>query len=241
MPDHDYDEKHKDKNTEHEEKFTFNENVTQCFSDMLERSIPNYDTMRSLITTLAVKYSPQYSTVVDLGTSTGDIIANIKAEKPDLSFIGLENSESMIESARQRFKKHSNIHIRQHDLRNQFSVPPTCTIISCLTIQFTPIEYRLQILKNVYDALLTDGIFIFVEKVLGASAEIDKKMVETYYDMKLKNGYSGEEIQRKRLALEGVLVPVTSKWNKELLAMSGFTKVDCFWRCLNFEGLIAIK
>jgi len=65
--------------------------------------------------------------------------------------------------------------------------------------------------------------------------------VELYYEYKKRHGYSLEEIQRKRMALEGVLVPLTAAWNEEMLRLSGFTQADCFWRWMNFAGWIAIK
>ena len=43
------------------------------------------------------------------------------------------------------------------------------------------------------------------------------------------------------LDLEGVLVPITAKWNEQLLGSAGFKKIDCFYRYLNFAGWIAIK
>jgi len=66
-------------------------------------------------------------------------------------------------------------------------------------------------------------------------------MVDLYYDLKKSNGYSQEDIDRKRLSLEGVLVPVTAKWNEELLKNAGFSEVDCFWRHLSFAGWVAVK
>ena len=50
-----------------------------------------------------------------------------------------------------------------------------------------------------------------------------------------------EEINRKRFALEGVLVPVTARWNEELLNGAGFRQVDSIWRWMNFAGWVAIK
>ena len=56
-----------------------------------------------------------------------------------------------------------------------------------------------------------------------------------------ENGYSAEEIERKRLSLEGVLVPVTARMNEDLLRSAGFDQVDCFWRWANFAGWLAIR
>ena len=77
--------------------------------------------------------------------------------------------------------------------------------------------------------------------MLGDSADIDNLMTKIYYDFKRSNGYTEDQIQRKRLSLEGVLVPVTAKWNEELLRMAGFRQVDCFYRWQNFAGWMAIK
>src|SRR5437667_297216 len=70
---------------------------------------------------------------------------------------------------------------------------------------------------------------------------LDRNFVELYYEFKRASGYTREEIERKRLSLEGVLVPVTSGWNEELLKTVGFKQVDCFWRLMNFACWIAIK
>ena len=68
-----------------------------------------------------------------------------------------------------------------------------------------------------------------------------KSMVDAYLDGKRAAGYTEDQIQRKKLSLEGVLVPVTARWNEELLRMAGFRSVDCFWRWMNFAAWIAVK
>ena len=82
---------------------------------------------------------------------------------------------------------------------------------------------------------------ILVEKVLGKSADLDRALVDVYYDFKRRMGYTQEEIDRKRLSLEGVLVPVTAEWNEELLHGAGFARVDCVWRWSNFAAWLAVK
>jgi tRNA (cmo5U34)-methyltransferase len=80
-----------------------------------------------------------------------------------------------------------------------------------------------------------------VEKVLGSSAPIDDLLVRRYYALKAAHGYTAEQIERKRLALEGVLVPVAARSNEDLMRDAGFDQIDCFWRWCNFAGWIALK
>ena len=231
---------------EHEpktDKWQFDEEVTDVFDDMLERSIPDYYNMRELVHKLTKKYARPNTVILDLGCSTGGSFKKAISELPDNFFVGIEISEPMRRKAKENFKKFNNVEIINHDLRE--GLPSydknISVILSVLTIQFTPIEYRLNIIKNIYQSLSKGGVFIFVEKVLGETAEIDNTLVKLYYDLKGENGYTQEKIQKKRKSLEGVLVPVTSSWNIELLKKAGFEDIDCFWRYLNFAGYIAVK
>ena len=183
----------KDRDTEHGDSFEFNEEVTGCFSNMLERSIPAYELMRDLTTRLAFSYMPQTATVIDIGMSTGETISKLLETHKNVTYIGLENSEPMLKAAKERFVNFQNVHIRKHDLRESFYLQKANVIISSLTIQFTPIEYRLQILQNIANQLADKGAFIFIEKVIGSTASLDKNLIETYYGIKKENGYSEEE------------------------------------------------
>lgn len=226
-------------------KWEFDETVTNCFDDMLQRSIPNYNTMREACYQLACKYVQSGTNIVDLGISTGDAIAKLLDKYGAHNrFIGLEISDPMLEACRERFKGYINcgvVDIRKCDLRQEFPPVSASVIQSILTVQFTPIEYRQRIIQSVYDALIKGGAFIYVEKVLGATNEIDTHMVDIYYALKRANGYTQDQIDRKRLSLEGALVPLTAAWNEDLLRAAGFKAVDCFWRWMNFAGWVAVK
>ena len=52
-------------------KWEFDQNVTQCFDDMLSRSIPQYEVMRSLVHSLAKAYAQRRTWIVDIGCSRG--------------------------------------------------------------------------------------------------------------------------------------------------------------------------
>jgi tRNA (cmo5U34)-methyltransferase len=220
----------------------FDESVTKVFDDMLQRSIPQIHVMRDTVRDIALRYLLADTAVIDLGCAKGDAIAGLAGMFPDTVFYGLDVSEAMLKEAEERFKTRRNVRILDQDLKQSLNVSMTTSVIlSVLTIQFTPIEYRMQIIQNIYDQLAVGGCFILVEKVIGDSAELDMLFKDQYHALKGKNGYSKEDIARKQLALSGVLVPITAKWNEQMMAQAGFAQVDCFWRWMNFAGWVAIK
>ena len=192
-----------------------------------------------------MEFQQSATDIVDLGCSRGEAMAGlIDKFGAQNRFIGVDVSEPMLAVCRERFDKLIKmgiVSIKNLDLRNTYPKVNSSVTLCVLTLQFTPIEYRLNILNNIYQYLVPNGALILVEKVIGASALLDTSMVKIYYDLKRHNGYSNEQIERKRLSLEGVLVPVTARWNEEMLVMTGFRQVDCFWRWMNFAGWIAIK
>jgi len=226
-------------------KWTFDDKVTAVFDNMLERSIPQYPVMRDACFALACRYRQPQTAILDLGCSRGEALARlIDKFGAHNRYVGIDASLPMVEACRTRFKGLIDVsvaEIRHADLRTNFPPIQASVILSILTIQFIALEYRAAILKHVYDELLPYGAFLFVEKILGASHDLDTAMVTEYYALKRANGYSQEEIDRKRLSLEGVMTPVTAKWNEDLLRNAGFQEIDCFWRWQNFAGWVAIK
>lgn len=221
-------------------RWQFNDEVANVFDDMLSRSIPLYDVMRELVTGIGFKYVQIGSSIVDIGCSNGNAIEPFfRRYALDCDFLMLDVSEPMLSKCREKFGCYDGI--KNYDITQGIPTTDASVVLSILTLQFTPIEYRQKILQSIYDNLRVGGAFILVEKVLGNTNEIDELFVGEYYKIKSDNAYTQKQIQSKRKSLEGVLVPITAKWNEDLLASVGFKKIDCFWRCLNFAGWIAIK
>lgn len=238
-----------------EGKWEFDAEVTAAFDDMLQRSIPEYEVMRDAVTSMGRPFVQQHTSVVDVGCSRGEALAPFVDEfwlrqRADRTgrfvdkFVGIEVSEPMLAAAAERFKtqiEHGAVELLRHDLRDGYPNIRASLTLSVFTLQFVPIECRQRVVQDVYDHTVHGGALVLVEKVLGETARIDKLLVDRYYGMKADNGYSQEAIDRKRLSLQGVLVPVTARWNEELLRQAGFREVDCFWAWMNFRGFIAIK
>jgi tRNA (cmo5U34)-methyltransferase len=227
------------------DRWMFDQSVTDVFGDMLRRSIPQYEIMRRTVFDVGAEFVQPNTHIVDLGCARGDALAAfIETCGAANSYVGVDVSAPMLTAARARFAEPIAAgwaRFSDLDLREAYPHGSASVTLCVLTLQFTPIEYRQRIVQDIFRNTVPGGALILVEKVLGKTAGLGNMMSKLYHAHKNNNGYSAEEIQRKRLALEGVLVPVTAHWNEEMLAAAGFQEIDCFWRWMNFAGWVAVK
>ncbi len=228
-----------------QEKWEFDDSVASVFRDMLERSIPELATMRKAVTQLGAECVREKTDIVDLGCSQGDAIEPfVRKFGAQNRFVLCDSSEPMLAACRARFSGYTEtgvMRVQSIDLRTSFPKVRSSLTLSILTLQFVPIEFRQRVVQSAFDSLTPGGAFILVEKVLGSCAELHERFVRHYQALKAEHGYTREEIERKALSLEGVLVPVATAWNEDLLHTAGFGKIDCFYRWMNFAGWIAVK
>lgn len=225
--------------------WVFDESVSGVFSDMLERSIPDYQTMRNLSFRVAKSFVRPGTSVLDIGCSTGlsskRLVEYCRLKGLDVHFELIDVSEPMLRRCQRVFEGCRNVSVLKKDVTRDDMGRGFSVVIACLTLQFIPIEYRQKVIEDIYNCLDKGGAFIWIEKVLGNSSIIDKVMVDEYYDIKRENSYTEEQIASKRKSLEGKLVPLTEKMDESMLATAGFRRFDTFWRYLNFCGFVAVK
>jgi tRNA (cmo5U34)-methyltransferase len=234
--------------------WSFDQRVTAQFDQMLARSIPQYAVMRRACFDVGASFVDPGTDIVDLGCSRGEAVA------PFVDFFGAHNrfvlcetSEPMRAAAAERFKgwldreqhrHYTLMRLEATDLRHGYPrlIMGTASLTLCiLTLQFTPIEYRRQIVQRIFDTTMPGGALLLVEKVTGENARTDDLLTKNYLKYKSEQGYTEEEIARKRSALEGVLVPLSARWNEDMLKAAGFSAVECFWRWMNFVGWVAVR
>jgi len=236
-------------------RWEFDAEVTAAFDDMLQRSIPQYDVMRDAVLSVGSTFVKERTEIIDVGCSRGESLApfvdrfELKTRANGVGpfverYVGVEVSAPMRAAAGLRFEREiavGRVEIVGQDLCDGFPFVQASLALSVFTMQFIPIEYRQRVIQDIYDHTVHGGAIILVEKVIGATAPLNKIMVDRYYQMKAANGYTQDAIDRKRLALEGVLVPVTADWNIELLKQAGYRDVDTFWAWMNFRAFVGVK
>ena len=226
--------------------FRFDERVVDVFPDMIQRSVPGYGTMISTIGILAAKYAQANSHCYDLGCSLGAVSLSIRKRitKPNCDIIAIDNSVAMIERGQHLLAsdKSSSVPVTMicADLQD-VAIENASVVVLNFTLQFIPVEQRLELIKRIYQGLNPGGILILSEKIAFDDVEKQDFHIEVHHDFKRANGYTDLEISQKRTALENVLIPETLASHKQRLHDAGFGFSEPWFQCFNFISLVAIK
>ena len=231
------------------EDFSFNDQVAEVFDDMLDRSVPHYQTVIRTTADMIRQLAEPESVIYDLGCSTGSTLLELSRLLPEmrLRFIGLDNAPAMLEKAQRKaemFGKSKLIEFHQQDITSP-ELPAALAdadIILCnYTLQFIRPMLRQDFINRLATSLPADGILFMSEKVISRQSRLNRTFIDLYHNFKRDQGYSELEIAAKREALENILIPFTPEENISLLTTSGFQEAEMFFRWINFASFVALK
>ena len=216
----------------------FDKSIVDIFDTHIKNSIPFYDEFQKNITEMSIYFSQNNSNIVDIGTSTGNLIFKLKNKNMyrNITFNGIDIEDDMIDFCKNKyqdifFKTCDALH---YDYNN-------CSVItSMLSLQFMNKDDRKIFLKKIYDEMNVDGALFIVEKVKTDILDIHDIYNDIYYDFKREN-LTDSEILDKNMSIRGISKPLTIEENIINLKEAGFKKIDIFQKNLNFVGIIAIK
>ncbi len=235
-------------NIERPADFAFDARVAEVFDDMVSRSVPYYDHVQRLQAALVNEFLPAEPCVVcDLGCSTGTTIAAILSHPlcpTTARFVGIDNSPEMLALAGEKLAPEieaGRVELYEADLNALAELPRCRVVVMNWSLQFIRPLYREGLVRRIHDAIEPEGALFLSEKILVSDSRLNRTYIEIYLRYKKSQGYSDEEIQRKREAIENVLVPYRIEENVELLHRCGFRTVDTCFRWLNFASMIAIR
>jgi len=234
------------KNNINEGSFEFNFAVANVFDDMISRSVPFFQEIQSLIVNLCDEFAQPNSTIYDFGCSTGLTLFEIvqALSRKHCSFIGVDNSQDMLDLASQRFvslEDDISVSFECLDLALPTVFQPSSVGVFNLVLQFLPIECRQSLLTAFYECLLPSGIVILVEKIGIPDDRINACFISQFKAYKRRNGYSDQEIEGKQTALKHVLMQTSKDQNIEFLKKAGFKTVETFFQWNNFIGIMGVK
>lgn len=225
--------------------WTFDDKVAEVFPDMVQRSIPGYSNIISMIGMLAGHFVQNNSQIYDLGCSLGAATLTIRRNitGKNCKIIAVDNSPAMIERCQrhiEQYKADIPVDVICCDVRD-IEMTNASMVVLNFTIQFLSPEDRQTLLNKVYQSLIPNGVLVLSEKYSFADAKINDLLFNMHHDFKRANGYSELEISQKRSMLENVMLTDTVETHKNRLTKAGFKHIDTWFQCFNFGSIIAIK
>jgi len=225
--------------------FSFDAQVADVFSDMIERSVPGYRSIITMIETLTEHYAQTGSTLYDLGCSLGAASLSMRRGivAQGCRIVSIDNSEIMVERCRKAMERDHNptpVETICADIRT-VEITNASVVVLNFTLQFIPPEDRVRLLEKIAGGMRPGGVLILAEKVVFGDEHLNNLLTNIHHDFKRAHGYSDLEISQKRNALENVLIPETISTHRERLLNSGFTSVDVWFQCFNFMSMLAVK
>ena len=222
-------------------KFKFDDNVSNVFEDMVNRSVPGYEFLIENIGVLSKKFYQPKTNAYDLGSSLCACSQSIldKVKNFNGSLYAVDSSESMINICKKNIRS-KNIKYINSDICN-INIENASIVILNLTLQFVDIKKRTNLLKKIFSQINKNGIIIITEKI-SLEKVSDDKFFKNFHDFfKENNGYTKEEIDRKKIALSK-----TMKIESEVVHEKRFSLIGCnnfykWFQCYNFVSWVLIK
>ena len=225
--------------------FVFDQSVADVFQDMVERSIPGYQTIINHTAELADRFVQPNTNCYDLGCSLGASTLAIREriESRGASIYAIDNSEAMLKKcATVMASKESNTltHLVNANICD-IEITNATLVVMNFTLQFIPLEQRSQLMHKIYQGLNKGGCLVISEKLHFEPESLNQLLCQLHHQFKREQGYSDLEISQKRDSIENVLLPETLDTHIERLRSSGFSTVSPWFQCFNFGSLVAIK
>lgn len=239
---------HRDQIYMHEQPhvdFVFDERVASVFSDMIERSVPGYATIISMIGMFAERYGRPGTRAYDLGCSLGAATLAMRHHLPVGSdgIVAVDNSAAMIARCQAVIEADTaNVPVELvcADLFD-VDIQNACVVVLNFTLQFISPAQRSALLRKIHAGMVPGGLLVLSEKVRFEDADLDALFIDLHHRFKQQNGYSQMEISRKRAALENVLIPETIATHEQRIEAAGFDSFDVWFQCFNFASMVAVK
>lgn len=225
-------------------EFQFDESVVAVFPDMIQRSVPGYQTILTGIGELTAQFAQADSRLYDLGCSLGAATLTLRRRAPTgCRIIAVDTSQPMIDRAREHIEGfHSDIPValQCEDMADTVIENASVVVIN-FTLQFIDPSERQRLINRIYQGLNPGGILILSEKIHFDSEPMQQAIEHLHLQFKRANGYSELEIGQKRASLENVLISDTEATHLSRLKQAGFADANIWFQAYNFASFLAIK
>lgn len=199
--------------------------------------IPHYKALLEAAATAVDATAPAAPAVVDLGTGSGALAAEILRVRPKARVIGVDADPAMLDAARKRLK--GRIDTVQHNF--ELVRIPRCDVVSA-SFSLHHIDAgrkKASLYKRCFNALRDGGLFVSADCFLASSARLRERNREAWLEH-LQKKYTKKKAEHflRTWAKEDFYFSLDREL--ELLKDAGFT-VEVTWRQDSFAVIVGLK
>lgn len=170
--------------------------------------------------------------ILDLGTGDGRLLSLLKIDRPSVTSIAVDFSETMLEAANKRFANDGKTQVIAHNLDEQLPVTLIKdgrfdAVVSSFAIHHLTHPRKRSLYLEIFDLLEPDGIFCNLEHVSSPTPAIHRHFLNA-----IGMADVPEDPSNKLLDVETQLT-----WLRSI----GFADVDCYWKWLELALLVGRK
>lgn len=214
----------------------------KSFDRHIGLSIPGYGELIPQCAGFARRFVQSDTTVIDVGCSTGNLLAairrNVGNSRYGVNYVGIDSEPKFRSHWRKLETK--DLQFKACEARS-FEFGNISLACMAFTLQFIPPFLKLSLLQRLYSGLIEGGALIIAEKLLASTSRLQDALTFPYYDFKLKQHFSADEILAKERSLRGQMTLLTEAELRAFLKTVGFREIEFIWGRFPFLALLALK
>lgn len=213
----------------------------ESYDKDIVNTIPYYDEVYNQIADMvSVAFLNKAVSWLDLGCGTGKM-AKVALEQCNVEkMICTDNSSAMLEVARQKisssYVEFLKLPMEEIDFDSQFDV-----ITSILVNHYLSYEERMIAVRNCYNALKKEGIYITFENFAPCDGTMKKLYLKRWEKYQYSKGKSIKECEKHLSRYGTEYFPITIQEQIRILRECGFRSIEIFWCSYMQVGILARK
>jgi trans-aconitate methyltransferase len=199
--------------------------------------IPHYRDLVHAAAAAVDVFAPMSPAVVDLGTGSGALAAEIRKVRPKARLIGIDVDADLLAAARRRLRG------RIDTIHDNFELAriPRCDVVSA-SFSLHHIDTGRKkgaLYRRCFSSLRDGGMLVSADCFLGSSARLRQRHRQTWLDH-LQKKYTKKKAEQFLRTWAKEDVYFTLDREIELLRDAGFS-IEIPWRCDSFAVLVGLK
>jgi tRNA (cmo5U34)-methyltransferase len=183
---------------------------------------------------------PDASRILDLGAGTGLLAAFLRARFPDASLHLLDNSQAMLDQARDRFSNDQEVAFELADYTQIIEPRKYDAIVSALSIHHLEDDAKQAVFARIFAALRPGGVFINAEHIAGPTPALEARYRSLWLQQVRAEDATEQQIadslyrqqEDRRSSVEDQI-----RWMHD----AGFTDADCWFKDYQFAVLAGTR